>query len=150
MTRKNIEGSGSRVVRRARKSTLDRKIRRETEALEQNLNKVENRLFTQNRVVIATKVYIPEEVRRGVITFELAEVERRVCGKTSGPTTEGGGLASSSSTKMNPGPTTETNQGDRTKQDGEKMKVRSQYAIGLLKLSDIARQLQYRFALVSN
>eukprot|EP00759_Apiculatamorpha_spiralis_P020699 PhF_6_TR26031/c0_g1_i1/m.36664 len=71
----------TRPVRRARKSQLDRRVRRMQEDLDTNLMKVENRLFTQKRTVIATKVYIPDEIRKGVITPELKELEEKFYGK---------------------------------------------------------------------
>ena len=128
---KNIEGSGARVVRRARKTQLDRSLRRNQEDLDQNLNKVENRLFTQKRVVIATKVFVPEEVRRGVITPELEELERRVCGTSSKkPSDETGEVAMASSP---------TNQVARP----------TALAIGFLKLSEIARHVRIRYSLTA-
>ena len=68
------------TVRRARKTKLHRKMKRSQDDLDENLGKVENRLFTKVRHAVETKVHIPPEVLRGIITPELRALEADLCG----------------------------------------------------------------------
>ena len=65
------------LVRRSRKTAQSRRLKKLDEDLESNLHKVENRLFVQGRNATNVKVFVPKEVRRGVITPDLHELARK-------------------------------------------------------------------------
>ena len=65
------------IVRRSRKTQQSRRLKKLDEDLENNLQKVENRLFVADRTAANVKVHIPKEVRRGTITPDLYDLARK-------------------------------------------------------------------------